>query len=69
MDLMLKNAFISFWLLWASEFPGVQPDEMGASSFSRGNWMWKVKGGGSSDGADIREPEEPRTFYSGSAIL
>lgn len=29
----------------------------------------EVKGNGSSDGADIREPEEPRAFYCRSAFL
>ena len=53
----------------ASEFPGVQSDEMGISSSFRDNWMWKFKGSSGSDDVDIREPEGPRAFSCRSAFL
>lgn len=57
---MLKEAFIFFWLLWASGFRGVQPGKMEASSIS-----WKpMNVENQSNGiSDLREPEEPMAFY------
>lgn len=46
------------------------PRKGSAFPISRGSWIWKDKDNGSSDAADIREPEELRVFfYYKSAFL
>ena len=57
-----KRGLVFFWLLQASEFSGVQPDEMEVSSVSRGKWIWPFKGMAILMGLMMREPEEPNGF-------
>lgn len=66
---MLKDAFIFSGCSRPQSFLGFSQMRWRPLPSPGASGCGEVKGNGSSDGADIREPEEPRTFYCRSAFL